>query len=563
MLSYKWWMCTSIICVGFLFSSAISWNIGSSGRRNDEEIISETIVVDSESEQGCFRSIQAAIDSIPSNNQRWIRIHIKPGFYREQVLIPRDKPFTHLRGSGKRNTFIVWNGHDDIAAGATFASEANNTLAQDITFTNSYNSHHKNPMARAVAARIQGDKSAFYRCRFLSLQDTLWDVEGRHYFKSCTIHGAVDYIFGAGQSLYEGCTISVAALNGTPGYITAQGRGVPNDTSGFVFKHCNIVGRGKAYLGRPWRDYARVLFYNTSMNQLALSEYNSRGPGGNSSERVKWAKKMTEEEAKQLASISFIDNEGWLNKAFNIFASPTTIVVDPSGKGGFRTIQAAINSVPSNNQVWTTIDIKPGIYREQVSIPQDKPFIYLKGAGKRNTFIVWDAHINSTAAFTSEADNTLAKDITFINSYNSHHINPIMGVAVAARIRGDKSVFYHCGFSGLQNTLWDDKGRHYFKFCTIHGAVDYIFGAAQSLYESCRITVASLNRSVGFITAQGRGRPEDTSGFVFKHCTIFGDGKAYLGRPWREYARVLFYSTSMSEAVDPQGWSIGDKLGKE
>lgn len=71
---------------------------------------------------------------------------------------------------------------------------------------NSYNSPPStplNPMKTAVAAMIQGDKSAFYRCGFFGLQDTLWDVEGRHYFKLCTIQGAVDFIFGSGQSLYE------------------------------------------------------------------------------------------------------------------------------------------------------------------------------------------------------------------------------------------------------------------------------------------------------------------------------------------------------------------------
>lgn len=50
---------------------------------------------------------------------------------------------------------------------------------------------------------IAGDKASFYRCSFYGVQDTLWDVEGRHYFKGCFIEGAVDFIFGAGQSIYE------------------------------------------------------------------------------------------------------------------------------------------------------------------------------------------------------------------------------------------------------------------------------------------------------------------------------------------------------------------------
>jgi pectin methylesterase-like acyl-CoA thioesterase len=69
---------------------------------------------------------------------------------------------------------------------------------------NTYNNPNwNNPRRTAVAAMISGDKSAFYRCGFYGLQDTLWDDQGRHYYKKCTIQGAVDYIFGAGQSIFE------------------------------------------------------------------------------------------------------------------------------------------------------------------------------------------------------------------------------------------------------------------------------------------------------------------------------------------------------------------------
>jgi len=35
------------------------------------------------------------------------------------------------------------------------------------------------------------------------VQDTLWDVGGRHYFYQCYIQGGADFIFGKGQSFYE------------------------------------------------------------------------------------------------------------------------------------------------------------------------------------------------------------------------------------------------------------------------------------------------------------------------------------------------------------------------
>jgi pectinesterase len=56
---------------------------------------------------------------------------------------------------------------------------------------------------QAVALRISGDKAAFYGCRFLGHQDTLYDHKGRHFFKNCYIEGTVDFVFGNGRSFYE------------------------------------------------------------------------------------------------------------------------------------------------------------------------------------------------------------------------------------------------------------------------------------------------------------------------------------------------------------------------
>jgi hypothetical protein len=56
---------------------------------------------------------------------------------------------------------------------------------------------------QAVALRISGDKAAFYGCRFLGHQDTLYDHQGRHFFKNCYIEGTVDFVFGNGRSFYE------------------------------------------------------------------------------------------------------------------------------------------------------------------------------------------------------------------------------------------------------------------------------------------------------------------------------------------------------------------------
>ncbi|RDX83478.1 putative pectinesterase 29, partial [Mucuna pruriens] len=284
-----------------------------------------------------------------------------------------------------------------------------------------------------------------------------------------------------------------------------------------------------------------------------------------------------------------------------------SIVVDPSGHGNFSTIQSAIDSVPSDNKYWVSIKVKAGTYREKVNIPSDKPYIILKGEGKRRTFVEWDDH-NTTSqspTFAAMADNIVVKSMSFRvriflflfvvqkivlgivtlfinknknilswvefliikfvyveqNSYNNPINSKPKVAAVAAKISGDKSYFFRVGFFGFQDTLWDDTGRHYYKLCTIQGSIDFIFGAGQSLFEllwqRCSISVigGALDMDLpGFITAQGRINPEDANGFVFKECHVFGNGSAYLGRPWRNYARVLFYKTNMTNVVQPRGW---------
>ncbi|XP_043694406.1 probable pectinesterase 29 [Telopea speciosissima] len=291
---------------------------------------------------GDFKTIQSAIDSVPSNNKQWICIYVKSGIYREKVLIPMDKPFILLQGEGRNNTIIALDDHMTLAESPTFSSFADNFAAKHISFKNTYNIEDpmgKNPRTPAVAALIAGDKSSFYKCNFFGLQDTLWDMQGRHYFKSCHIEGAVDFIFGMGQSIYEKCVIFVIAEKLDPygrwlypGYITAQGRNSPTDANGFVFKNCAVFGNGVAYLGRAWRDYSRVLFYNSSLSNIIVpqgwdawdfdgheyditfAEVSCYGLGSNTSGRVSWLKKLSYSTVINLIDLNFIDTEGWLRR---------------------------------------------------------------------------------------------------------------------------------------------------------------------------------------------------------------------------------------------------------
>ncbi|KAL6850026.1 hypothetical protein ACP4OV_020653 [Aristida adscensionis] len=281
-----------------------------------------------------FKSIQDAVDSIPLGNSQWIRIHVAAGVYMEKVIIPVYKSFILLEGEGRDQTSIEWADHAGgrygTASSPTFASYATDFMARRITFKqNTY--VRAGTMAPAVAALVAGDRSSFYGCGFVSVQDTLCDLAGRHYYEGCHVEGSMDFIFGQGQSIFQGCEIATARAPVSPGFITAQGRSSDADTSGFVFRDCTVGGVTPAYLGRAWRGYARVIFYRTAMSavvvplgwdawdykgregSLMMVEAECTGPGSNRTGRVPWAKTMRDDELAKFVDRSYVSADGWLD----------------------------------------------------------------------------------------------------------------------------------------------------------------------------------------------------------------------------------------------------------
>ena len=180
--------------------------------------------------------------------------------------------------------------------------------------------------------------------------------------------------------------------------------------------------------------------------------------------------------------------------------------------------------------------------------------------------------------------------------------------APAALLYADKASFYNCGFVGIQDTLTDLVGRHFFDNCYFEGAIDFIWSNGQSLYQVRINTVISYfflpilykgkviqqkiyiiayilpltlfyifcvqnseihvnAKSVGlfnaYITAQGRDSDKETNGFVFKYCKVTGNGPAYLGRAYRNHSTVVFYRSNFDDIIAPEGWDAWDNAGKE
>ena len=224
---------------------------------------------------------------------------------------------------------------------------------------------------------------------------------------------------------------------------------------------------------------------------------------------------------------------------------------------------------------------------------------------KRGTF-------RTQTVFVHTHDFT-ARDLTIENVAGPGHI---VGQAIALYADGDRLCFENVHLKGLQDTLFTGplpakevepggfrgplehapriNGRQYYHNCTIEGSIDFIFGSATAYFKECtlvsrdeyrgelvtsrRDTQVSTEETVtsrrsttstsdeistrnippirSYVTAAST--PEGQKyGYVFADCTFTSDCPAescYLGRPWREYAKVVLIRCKIGPHIKPEGW---------
>ncbi len=237
--------------------------------------------------------------------------------------------------------------------------------------------------------------------------------------------------------------------------------------------------------------------------------------------------------------------------ASSSFAADITVAGD--GSADVKTVQEAVDLVPANNSRRFVIAIKPGIYREQIRIPANKPYVSLVGIDAEKTVLTFSIS-NKEAGSTSAAyaayfggHDVHAENVTFENSFGTG------SQAVAVLVEADRAVFKKCRFLGWQDTLYAKNGRQFYKDCYIEGHVDFIFGRAAAVFENCEIH----SKGDGFVTAPMRFTADEPAGFVFNKCRLTSNNTkdgVYLGRPWRDYGRTVFLLTEMANHIRPAGW---------
>ena len=293
-----------------------------------------------------FPTIQMAMDHHPfagvgpNGMPGRVYIEIAPGVYHERVIVTQNHANITLVGMGKTpGDVVITNSLNAKQAGGTFFTETveiNGTgfEADNITFENTAGN-----TGQAVAAAVRADRAIFKHCRFLGHQDTLFADYGRQYYVDSYIEGGVDFIFGNATAVFDHSEIHA---NG-PGYLTAQSRTSPQQTTGYAIIDSKVtsgieagagsgdaapardtISRHTISLGRPGRPYSRVVYIDTELpadvdhagwnawgkttaTPLAYyAEYRDSGPGANAAARVSWSHQLTARQAAQYRPRMFL-----------------------------------------------------------------------------------------------------------------------------------------------------------------------------------------------------------------------------------------------------------------
>ena len=231
-----------------------------------------------------YKRVQQALDAAPEQSRTPWRIALRSGRYYEKLYVT--KPNIYFVGESRSASVITYDAYAGQAKPASYGS-GNWTTAgcasitvsapgfsiENMTIENGYDylandgkpandpTRTNDPQAVALMLTRGSDRARFKNVTITGHQDTLFVDAGRSYFRDCLVSGGVDFIFGAGQTVFEACDI-VSRPRTKPnvhpfGYVTAPSTQI-TERYGLVFLRCKLLRENASVppnstaLGRPW-----------------------------------------------------------------------------------------------------------------------------------------------------------------------------------------------------------------------------------------------------------------------------------------------------------------------
>ncbi|KAK6063823.1 pectinesterase [Seiridium cupressi] len=257
-------------------------------------------------------------------------------------------------------------------------------------------------------------------------------------------------------------------------------------------------------------------------------------------------------------------------------ASTYTVAPTPTGDQ-FGSVMSAVAVIPADGNAHE-VYILAGTYIEQVWVNRTGlGKVTLRGettapndfTGNKVT-LQFAYGVSTSGSISNEVTPVLnwkRSDGSGLALYNIDFINTnpqaANTAALAADFYGTNMAAYGCSFKGYQDTLLANQGVQIFSNCYIEGSVDFIWGYSKAYFHQCYI---ASNTAGAYITAQNRPNAAWAGGYIFDSCHVtytssYLAGKSsvaattYLGRPWSQYAIVVYMNSYLDSHIAPAGWA--------
>jgi pectinesterase len=208
------------------------------------------------------------------------------------------------------------------------------------------------------------------------------------------------------------------------------------------------------------------------------------------------------------------------------------IVVSADGSGDFKTIQAAIASIPAINRERVVVFVKNGTYREKIRV--DASFVTLRGQSRKRTriefpqlkddFVAHPDDLGWAVINLNRANDLVLENLTVENTAStvSAHAFTIAGT-------GDRTVIVDCdvlSHGGDTVSLGrGERGFYYHARCNFSGSVDFVCPRGWCYVSDCDFYAY---KKIAAVWHEGTLNPDMK--FVMRNCRFDGATRFALGR---------------------------------
>lgn len=183
-----------------------------------------------------------------------------------------------------------------------------------------------------------------------------------------------------------------------------------------------------------------------------------------------------------------------------------------------------------------------------------------------------------TSTVLVDGNHLIFRNCVFENNAGAGHL---VGQAIALYLDGNDIVLEDCLIKGNQDTLFlaplpekelvpggflgpkqyepRTPRKYIFRRCRIEGGVDFVFGGAEALFEECEFYSTEPGYVFAPSTPQGQEKGFTALNCRFTCASTVAEHSCYLGRPWRNHAKVTLKDCWIGYHIHPEGWHDWNK----